>query len=258
MKLQLLPSSFDEDGKASAKQHLSCFVIDDRVAIDAGSLAMAASEIQQAQVRDIVLTHAHLDHIAGLPLFVDDLFSSLTSPVNVHATEQVIEVLERDVFNWSVYPKFSDLDNGTTKVLNYVPFENGIDFQVSHLKFRSFDVNHKVPSTGFVVEDENSAIAFTGDTAGLDGFWSEMSPERKLSALFIECAFPDELKDLAAASHHLTPATLKQEIAKFQIKDCPVFVINLKPMYRERIIRELAVLHMTRVEILEIGKIYEF
>ncbi|MCA1591022.1 MAG: MBL fold metallo-hydrolase, partial [Acidobacteria bacterium] len=99
MKLQLLPSSFDENGSASCRQHLTCFVIDDCVAIDAGSLAMAASEKQRRQIRDIVLTHAHLDHIAGLALFLDDLFATLDRPICVYATAEVIEVLERDVFN---------------------------------------------------------------------------------------------------------------------------------------------------------------
>jgi hypothetical protein len=47
MKLQLLPSTFDENGCASARQHLACFVVDDCVAIDAGSLAMAASPAQK-------------------------------------------------------------------------------------------------------------------------------------------------------------------------------------------------------------------
>ena len=37
---------------------------------------MAASSVQQSAIRDVVLTHAHLDHIAGLPLFIDDLFST--------------------------------------------------------------------------------------------------------------------------------------------------------------------------------------
>ena len=68
MKLQLLPSTFDENGRASPRQHLTCFVIDDCVAIDAGSLAMSVNPVQRKNIRDIVLTHAHLDHIAGLPL----------------------------------------------------------------------------------------------------------------------------------------------------------------------------------------------
>jgi hypothetical protein len=61
MKLQLLPSTFDEQGVVSPRQHLSCFIIDDCVAIDAGSLAMSTTAEQKNKIRDIILTHAHLD-----------------------------------------------------------------------------------------------------------------------------------------------------------------------------------------------------
>src|SRR6478672_5501039 len=111
MKVQLLPSTIDENGKASARQHLMSIIIDDCVAIDAGSLAFSCSEQQRRDVRDIVLTHTHLDHIAGLPLYIDDLFASLTEPIRVHATAEMIEILERDIFNWQVYPRFSELSN---------------------------------------------------------------------------------------------------------------------------------------------------
>ena len=135
MKVQLLPSTFDGAG-ASSRQHLTCFVVDDAVAIDAGSLAMAASPLQQRQLRNIVLTHAHLDHIAGLPLFIDDLFSTLEEPITVHATRSVIETLERDIFNWSVYPRFSELSNSNGPVLKYEAFGEAEEFTVKHLIFR--------------------------------------------------------------------------------------------------------------------------
>src|SRR5690242_21407826 len=119
MKFVLLPSSFDSNGLPSARQHLACLIVDDRVAIDAGSLAMAATDEIRRSVRDVVLTHAHLDHIAGLPLFIDDLFATLDQPVRVHALREVIDVLERDIFNWSVFPRFSELQTSIGPPIEY-------------------------------------------------------------------------------------------------------------------------------------------
>ena len=107
MKIQLLPSTFDAQGHATAEQRLTCFLIDDCVALDAGSVALALTDAQRQSVRDIIVTHPHMDHIASLPIFIDDLFPNLKEPVRVHATEEVIGLLERDVFNWNVYPRFS-------------------------------------------------------------------------------------------------------------------------------------------------------
>src|SRR5690606_32552222 len=203
VKLQLLPSTIAHNGSPTGGQHLTCFVIDDRVAIDAGSLAMAANETQREWIRNVVLTHAHLDHIAGLPLFVDDLFATLDSPIRVHATRDVIEVMGRDVFNWSVYPDFAELENEHGRVLEYAKIEPGGEFTAAHLTILPIKVNHKVPSAGFVISDGKSKIAITGDTAEANGFWDVVNGGGQLNALLIECAFPNEMASLADISHHL-------------------------------------------------------
>ena len=111
MKIQLLPSTFDVRGRATPEQRLTCYLIDDRVTVDAGSIAIALTDAQRDSVRDIIVTHPHIDHIASLPIFIDDLFGFLEEPIRVHATEEVIGMLERDIFNWTVYPRFSGLSN---------------------------------------------------------------------------------------------------------------------------------------------------
>lgn len=258
MKFQLLPSTFDESGAASARQHLTCFIVDDLVAFDAGSLAMSVSGKQRAQIRDVVLTHAHLDHIAGLPLFIDDLFARLSEPIRVHASPEAIDVLERDVFNWSVYPRFSELSNDNGAVMEYRPFDVNEEFSVKHLRIRAINVNHKVPTTGFIVSDGAAKFALTGDTAEMDEFWAVVNSEEDLSAILVECAFPNDLSELAEIAHHLTPSTLAAELAKFNNQKCPVYVINLKPMYREQVIEGIMELDLPNVQILEVGKVYEW
>ncbi len=258
MKLQLLPSTFDEKGCASVRQHLSCFVVDNCVAIDAGSLAMAATSEQREKIRDVILTHAHLDHIAGLPLFIDDLFANLTEPVRIFATEEVIEVIERDIFNWSVYPSFSELTNENGAVLEYNLFQDGKEFLVKHLRVKAIKVNHKVPATGFLVSDDKATFALSGDTAEMDGFWEVINAEKNLAALLVECSFPNELEELAHVSHHLTPKTLQKELKKFKQKFCPIYVINIKPMYFNEVVRQIGELNIENLKIFNVGQVYEF
>lgn len=258
MRVQLLPSTIDENGKASARQHLMSVIIDDCVAIDAGSLAFSCTELQRRQVRDIVLTHTHLDHIAGLPLFIDDLFATLTEPIRVHATREVIEILERDIFNWAVYPRFSELMNKHGRVVEYREFKQGSEFAAQHLTIKSVAVNHKVSASGYVVSDGNTAIGITGDTAETDDIWSALNLFPNLKTLLIECAFPNEMSDLAAVSNHLTPQALERELKKFDNAECEVYVINMKPMYRDTILEQIAQLDTERLKVLEVGKVYEW
>jgi cAMP phosphodiesterase len=251
MKFRMLPSTFDDDGSPSLRQHLSCLVIDDAVAIDAGSLAMGATSYHRANLRNIVLTHAHLDHIAGLPLFIDDVFATLTEPVNVYALPEVIDVLKRDVFNWSVYPNFSEITADGGSALEYHPVACGEPFEIDKLKFTMFPADHKVPSSGVTVSDGRSTVAITGDTASI----IEIADQDKLTALLIECAFPDELLKIAGESHHLTPSVLAVELQKLE-PACPVYVINIKANYRDQVISELHAKHISGLEIMEVGKDY--
>lgn len=256
MKVQLLPSTFDESGRASSRQHLPCFVINDAVAIDAGSLAMACTDNQRAGIRDIVLSHAHLDHIAGLPLFIDDLYSALTEPVRVYASQEVINVLERDIFNWSVYPRFSELENDFGPVMAYHPFKDGAEFSVKDLTIKPLAVNHRVPTSGFIISAGSSTIAMSGDTSAMDQFWPPINAVADLNALLIECAFPNDLQDLAEISHHLTPRSLAEELEKFE-RDCPIHIINIKPTFRDAIIEQIHDLKIGNIAIFEVGRVYD-
>lgn len=258
VKLQLLPSTFECDGSPSCRQHLTTMVVDDSIAFDAGSLAMACCNEQRAKIRDVVISHAHLDHIAGLPLFIDDLFSTLTEPVRVHASAEVIDILEEHVFNWSIYPRFSELENDFGPVMKYKEFQPGVEFAIGKYSVLPVEVNHKVQSCGFIISDGNTSIAATGDTAPTDVFWQTVNGLDSLNAVLVECAFPDELAELAQISHHLTPSGLADEIAKLTRTDCAVYVANIKPAYRERTVSEIKSLGIERLEILEIGRKYNW
>jgi|DewCreStandDraft_2_1066082.scaffolds.fasta_scaffold00111_44 cAMP phosphodiesterase len=257
MKIRLLPTTIDQRGVATTQQHFSCFLIDENVAIDAGSLATATSRHQKKLIKDIVLTHAHLDHIAGLPIFIDDLFVTLSEPLRVHALDETIKTLEEHIFNWKIYPRFSELRNKYGRIIDYRPLEPEIEFSVSHLDMIAIEVNHKVPSIGLLINDGKSKIAITGDTTTTERFWQIINTNQDLSAVLIECAFPNELYEIAENSYHLTPQTLTKELKKLK-HDCPVYAINLKPMYHEIITEELRQIKDRHIEVLEIGRDYEF
>jgi cAMP phosphodiesterase len=258
MKLQLLPTSFDENGCASQRQHLSCFVIDDCVAIDAGTLAMATDSVQKTQIRDVILTHAHLDHIAGLPLFIDDLFDTLEEPVRIYGLTEVLEIIKRNIFNWEIYPDFSELKNKNGAVLEYIPITAGKEIAIKHLSVRAVEVNHKVASVGFVVSDGQTKIALSSDTAETNGFWETLNREENLAAILIECAFPDQLEELAQVSHHLTPKKMHKELTKYCGNKCPIFVVNIKPMYLEEISGQIEALKIENLKIMQVGKVYQW
>ena len=254
MKIQLLPSSFDEEGRAAPEQRLTCFLLDGRVTIDAGSLALGLG----ARVRDCVITHPHMDHIATLPIFIDDHFASLDAPVRVHATEEVIASLKSDVFNGTVYPPFHEFSNRRTRVLEYVPFRPHEEFRVAHLTVRAVPVSHIVPTVGLILSDGRSTVAFSSDTGETDGFWEEVNRLARLDALLVEASFPDSLAGLAQISGHLTPASLRTELAKLRRPAPEVLAMHLKPAYRETLVAELEALGLDGLKVMEPGREYSW
>ena len=258
MRIQLLPSTFDAQGVATLEQRLTCFLIDDCVAVDAGSIAIALTNEQRPKVKDIIVTHPHLDHIASLPIFIDDLYPTLKEPIRVHATHEVIGLLERDVFNWNVYPRFSDLKNDYGPVMQYVPIPLGTPFTVAHLSVIAVPVNHIVPTVGLVVSDGQKSVAFSSDTAETEEFWKIVNDIKELDALLIETSFPDRMAKLAEVSRHFTPASLVQELKKLNHNGMDIMAVHLKPTYREEIIAELKELNIPKLSVMEPGKLYSW
>jgi cAMP phosphodiesterase len=258
VKIQLLPSSFDAQGHATPEQRLTCFLIDDCVAVDAGSIAIALTSDQRASVRDIIVTHPHMDHIASLPIFIDDLYPTLTEPMRIHATREVIDLLERDVFNWNVYPRFSDLKNDYGSVMKYIPIPERGTFRVGHLEVTAVPVNHIVPTIGLIVSDGKTQVAFSSDTAETDDFWKAVNQIKHLDALFIEASFPDEMSQLAEVSRHFTPSSLNKELKKLNHNGMNILAVHLKPTHRDTIIQQLNALQIPKLSVMNPGEVYEF
>jgi ribonuclease BN (tRNA processing enzyme) len=258
LQVELLPSSFDADGRATPAQRLTCFVIDDRVTVDAGSIGIALTEAQRRTVRHIIVTHPHMDHIASLPIYVDDLFAELEQPICIYATKKVVRLLQRDVFNDIVYPRFDQLKNQHGHVMKYVPFEVGKDFKISHLTVTAVTVNHIVPTVGLLLNDGRRTIAFSSDTAETEEFWKMVNRASRLDALFIEASFPNSMAELAKTSKHLTPQTLDNELKKLDHNGMDILAVHLKPAYRQSITNELAALGIEKLRTMEVGKVYSW
>jgi len=258
MRIQLLPSTFDSQGHATSEQRLTCFLIDECVAVDAGSIALALTSEQREKVRDIIVTHPHMDHIASLPIFIDDLFETLKSPVRIHATAEVSDLLERDIFNWNVYPRFSELKNEYGPVMQYVPIPAGKEFRVAHLTVTAVTVNHIVPTVGLVVSDGKSIVAFSSDTAETDEFWNVLNRAPRIDALLIEASFPNSMAKLAEVSRHFTPASLQRDLRKLNHNGLDILAVHIKPAYRQMVIDELKALDVPGLGVMEPGKIYNW
>ena len=229
------------------------FLLDGTVAIDAGALTRALSLDELSRVDDVVLTHAHVDHVKDVPLLADLLVGRRERPVIVHASTECARTLRESVFNDELWPDFTRLPDPEHPVIAIRPFEPARAFTAGRFTLQPVLVDHTVESVGLVVSDGEGAIAISGDTGPTTAFWGAVNAAATLRALFVETSFPTRLQALADRSGHLTPRTLAGELAKIDRDGFPILLYHLKPAFDAELRREIAELNLNRVRVLDVG-----
>jgi ribonuclease BN (tRNA processing enzyme) len=236
---------------------MTSFLVNGCVCLDAGWVSGALSLREQVKVKDVVISHSHLDHTCSLPFLIDNNFSAPGFILRIYAIPEVIASMKNHLFNNHTWPDFTCLPNDLTPVLKLVEVPIEEPFRVNGMTLRAIRVSHTVPTTGFVVEDRTGAIAYSSDTAPTERFWEVVNKVRNLKAVIVETSFPNELQDLANVSGHLTPQTLDMELRKLK-RDVPVLLYGFKPRHLARIRAEVRALKKRRLNFLVQGKTYTF
>jgi len=236
---------------------MTSFLVNDTLALDAGWVSGALSLKEQVKVKDILISHSHLDHTCTLPFLIDNNFSAPGFSLRIYAIPEVIASMKNHLFNNHTWPDFTCLPNDMTPVLKLVDVAEEKPFSINGLIIRAIRVSHIVPTTGFIIEDKKGAIAFSSDTGPTQRFWEVANEVKNLRAVITEASFPNELQDLANASGHLTPAGLDQELTKLK-RDVPVFLYGCKPKHLNTIKRQVRALKRKKLTMLAQGKSYRF
>ena len=227
------------------------FLINGTLLLDAGTVGSKLSLSEQEQIRHIILSHLHFDHIKELPTLADNLSEEMSAPIIVASIPEVVHGLQRHIFNSDVYPDFFSIPTPERPTLTSSYLKPGNVYSFSGVDITPILVNHTVPTTGFIVQDRSSAFVYSGDTYSTDELWHEAKHIPHLKAAFIECSFPNSMIELARMSKHLTPALLAQELRKLDRDHISVYAYHLKPAYKDQISRELRELHIPDLTVLE-------
>ncbi len=242
-------------GGETAKHRTTSFLVDGRLALDAGATTAMLTLEEQVALDAVVVSHAHMDHVRDLASLADNRCQSAKHPLVVAGTRATIKALKEHFFNNVLWPDFTVIPlvggGGTTVELRVL--EPEVPQEIAGYALRAVLVSHTIESAGIVVEREGTALAFSGDTGPTDRFWEVLSELPGLKAVLQEVSFPNELEWLAKISGHHTPSTLERELLKLDRKDVPWLMFHIKPAFQSAVERELAKLHQDRLEMLSLG-----
>jgi len=235
MRIQILGCS----GGIGAGSRTSAMLVDDDVLIDAGTGIgdIALDDIDS--IRHVFLTHAHLDHIAGLPMLADFVFDeNFSEPLTVYAREETLRALQDHLFNGVIWPDFAKLPSPENPMMRYRVCSPGDTITIKHRDFYAVDVMHTVPTLGYTVQNSGGAFAVSGDTKTNETLWPVLNACDHLKVLVIEVSFPDEMEQLATQSGHYCPRTLASDLQR--LRHTPdIWLTGMKPGEEDRILRQV-------------------
>lgn len=235
MKLRVLGCS----GGIGAKARTTSFLLDDDVLIDAGTGVEDLSVDELAKIDRVFLTHSHLDHVLALPLMIDSVGALRRKPVIVHALTETIAALKKHIFNWEIWPDFTEIPHFDRPYMAFEPLGVGHVCEIGKSRsIRALPANHTVPALGYEMAGAGGSIVFTGDTSPNDEFWRIINSIASLRVLIIETAYANKESDLAVLAKHLYPVQLGHELVKLR-RDPEVWITHLKPSDRELITKEI-------------------
>ncbi|NLR75225.1 MBL fold metallo-hydrolase [Leeia aquatica] len=215
------------------------FLVDQHVLIDAGTGVADLSLAELALVDRVFLTHSHLDHIAMLPLMLDSVGAMRNQPLEVLATSETIAILQQHIFNWQVWPDFSQIPDPQHPFLRFTPIQLGQTIALGrHARLQVLPAEHTVPAVAYALRCSKGSWVFSGDTVGGEAFWRAVNALPDLRYLIMETAFCVREAELARLSKHLSPDTLAEQLACLQLP-VELYITHLKPGELELTMQEI-------------------
>jgi len=254
MKMKVLGCS----GGIGGELRTTSFLVDHDTLIDAGTGVGDLSLTELSQIDHIFVTHSHMDHVTSIPFIADTVGWMRDRPITLHATNETLDVLKAHLFNWKLWPDFTQIPDPQRPVMRYEPMATGTPVGLNGRRITPLPANHVVPAVGFHLDSGHASLVFTGDTTTNDALWPVVNEIANLKYLIIETALSDREHDLAVTSKHLCPSLLAAELAK--LKHSPqVFITHLKPRESELIMQEVATrVKERRPRMLQVNQVFEF
>ena len=229
------------------------------VCLDAGSLrpglekaiarrylAGTADAVLRQRVKCYLLSHAHLDHVAGLLLN-----APADSVKSIYGLPSCLQTLQNDYLNWRAWPNFSN--GGAAPALGQYQLQAllpgpAVSLPHTALQVQVFPLSHGpgYESAAFLLQSGPHYLLYLGDTGAdelehsphLSELWQAVAPlvrAGQLRGIFIETSYPNEQPE-AQLFGHLTPRRLWQEIGVLAtlagpaaLRRVPLVIIHRKP-----------------------------
>lgn len=285
-------------GGETPRHRTTCFLIDERITIDAGAVCRSLSLDDQIRIDHMLISHSHMDHVKDLALLADQVIGKRKDPVHLHCGPETAETLRTSYFNNYLWPDFTKIPSPENPVMNIVVHKSSRSFRIpapsgangtaakngakkaaakksatakangkqepaelaeGEYEVTYIPVSHPVESMAMIIRGASGAILYTSDTGPTTKLWQAANKVADLKGMFVELSFPNHMQALADVAGHYTPRTLDTELTKVDDRDeIPVFIYHLKPSFYEVTKNELMALKLKNMHLVELTDEFHF
>lgn len=244
-------------GGQQAGFRLTSFLVNDSILLDAGSPAEVLSLEEQCAIRHVCVSHTHLDHIKDIAFLADNRCVKRLSghagnrSITVHSLAENNQIIRDHFLNGHIWPDFTAIPNTDDAILRLHDIEVEVPFELDGVRITAIAVNHPVPCTGFLLEQDGKQVIYTADTGNTERVWEIANAQSNLQAIIMDCSFPNANQYLADVSGHMTPAGMMKDLKKFeQLGRVPVYLYHMKPESLHLMTDEVKALNVPRLRML--------
>ena len=146
-------------GNSSATPTLNRFpsaqylnILDHHILIDCGEgtqMQLKRYKIKKSKLQYIFISHVHADHILGLPGLIFSMnLNQRTAPIHIYAPASLFDIIDLFLKLSDTILHYEIIRHYTNSEITEVIFENAL------IKVTSFPLFHRVPTTGFLIEEQ--------------------------------------------------------------------------------------------------------
>jgi len=216
--------------------HLSSFLINDSILLDAGSPTVTLTLEEQRHIEHVFVSHTHLDHIQDIAFLSDNRSLKRLSgemkrrTITIHSLQDNLDTLSTHFLNDFIWPDFTVIPSKDDPILKLQAIEAEKATVIDGLSITPIAMNHPVPCTGFLLDQDGKQFIYSADTGISDDIWQVANAQPNLRGLIIDCSFPNDYEFLASISGHMTPKQMGRELKKLKkLGEIPIYLFHMKP-----------------------------
>jgi len=226
-------------GNIIGEYRSTAFLINGSILLDAGTVTEALNENQLKNIKQIIVTHTHIDHIKGIFPFVDELVMLGDYVVDLISVKQILEIISQDLFNNRIWPDLTMIPSEKKAFLKLREIQLEKTTQIDSLNIKPILMTHTVYTVGYIVREADRGFMFTADTGPTKRFWEVAREEKGIEFIIADVSFPDRLEKFAKISGHMTLSMLLEHLDRYKLNDRPIYITHMKPIFKDEILEEL-------------------